>query len=562
MSRRIKEWLEGLIRMERGVEPREWGSRDIRVALVYPNTYNLAMSNLGFLTVYRILSRVVLCERAFLPDEELLPEFHRTHTPLLSLESRRPLSDFHIIAFSISFEEDYLNIPLILDLCRLPLRSIKREGPLVVGGGVATFINPEPVADFFDAFLIGEGEELIPEFIETFRSLMGREKGKILEGLLRVEGVYVPSFYRPIYGRDKRLVEVTPLMGPGRIKRRRVDIRDLAPEVPVLTPLAEFGDRFLIEVSRGCPRGCRFCAAGFVYLPPRERDEGVLERGLRKATTLGGKVGLLGTAVSEYPHLRDLLSRCLEERFDVSISSMRVDTIEAETLSLLRRGGYRTLTIAPEAGSERLRRVINKPYTDEEILSSVEVASAAGMRRLKLYFMVGLPTEEEEDIEALVDLTVRVRERFRKGEVTLKVGPFIPKPWTPFQWHPYERVEVLRERMGLIRKGLRGVKGVRLNLYSPEKGYIHALLSLGDRRVGRLIEEARGGRGIKRALRLMDPSPDLYVYRKKGRDEVFPWDIIDHGIRKEYLYMEYERALRGLTTPPCDVGRCRRCGVC
>ena len=355
---------------------------------------------------------------------------------------------------------------------------------------------------------------------------------------------------------------VPPNGGPERIRKRKVEIRDLPALQPIITPCTEFQKRVLLEVSRGCPRGCRFCAAGFVYLPPRERAEEVLRRGVGEALELSDRIGLLGTAVSEYPHLREVIGTCLEKGADVSISSMRVDTIDLETLSLLREGGYRTVTVAPEAGSERLRRVINKPYRDDEIMEAIDAVSESGMERLKLYYMVGLPTEGDDDVEALIDLTMRIRDRFRRGGITVKVGPFVPKPWTPFQWHPYERVEVLKARMALIRKGLGRARGVRLNLYSPEKGYIQTLLSLGDRRVERLIEGAPGGRGIRRAMRSMEPSPDFYVYRAKGRDETFPWDLIDHGVRKEYLYREYERGLKGLVTPPCDLGRCRRCGVC
>ncbi len=543
MSSRLRERADMLMSQEDGSCKSSGGG--VSVVLVYPNTYKLGMSNLGFQTIYHLLNqqKSVVCERAFLPDRVIMDEFKRTEQPLFSLESRRPIRSFDIVAFSISFEEDFLNIPEILRLAGIPILSSERDSPLVIAGGAVTFINPEPVADVFDGLCIGEGEEMTIELIEVFRALKDRGKPAILEALAGIDGFYVPSFYRFIYKKDGTLKEIVPLHGvPARVSRRHVDITKRLPSPFITTPYSEFKKRYLIEISRGCPRGCRFCAAGYVYLPPRFKDEGFILAGIREALKSTRKIGLLGTAVSEHPSLDRILSFCLDEGIDLSISSIRMETLTEERIELLKRCGYRTFTIAPEAGSERLRKIINKPYTDDDIVNTMDMLSQAGIDRIKLYYMIGLPQESDEDIDALIDLNLRLRERLKKGILTIKINTFVPKPWTPFQWYPYTDITVLKQRYKRIKRALAFRKGIRLKFASIERGYVQALFSLGDRRVFRSLHQTLDGVGIKRAIKELLPPPEFYVYREKDRDELFPWEIIDHGIKKDRLWSIKKRA--------------------
>jgi len=563
LSWRLKRKAKTLLSGEKGTIYKDWGGR-ITVALVYPNTYFLGMSNLGLQTVYHHLNSLeyVLCERVFLPDDEDLEEYQRTNTPLFSLESQRPLYEFDCIAFSISFEEDYLNILRILDLARVPALARERDinHPIVMAGGVTTFLNPEPIAPFFDLFLIGEGEGMVSNFFEHFREIRARVKKRdeILMALASIEGVYVPGLYEVSY-HNGLIEERRPIGGvPSTVKRQRIKDLDTyhTPLTTVFTLETEFSNTMLIEVSRGCGRGCRFCAAGFVYLPPRERG---LDR--LKGLVKGRKVGLVGTAISEYPDIKDVIGSVVERGGEVTISSMRLDTIDIDTLRLLKAGGYRTITLAPEAATERLRKVINKAISDKEILEAIRLVVEAGIQGVKLYFIIGLPTESEGDVRAIPDLVIRIKDKMKKGEITLSINPFIPKPWTPFQWHPYGDVAFLEDRLNSIKKGLAKVKGVKVTYLSPREGYIQTLLSRGDRRVGEVLVKAYQ-RGWKEALKGADSDTGFYVTRPRGFHEILPWDFIDNGIKKGYLWREYQRALKGLTTFPCDVGRCTRCGVC
>ncbi len=548
----------------------------MRVALVYPNAYRLGMANLGFHAVYRLFNDHprALCERAFLPEEP--------GAEPLTLESRSPLSAFDVVAFSLSFEEDYGHVLALLDRAGLPLRAEARGAghPLVVGGGIAVQINPEPVAPFFDLFLVGEGEELCGPLVERLLELGGQDlaRGELLAGLTSVPGAYVPSLYDVAYadtraGAGEWVTRFQPRGdAPWRVKRRYVaDLRQIATSRVLDSPDAQFGDLFLTEVARGCLWGCRFCAAGFVQRPYREVDLEVLRREARKGIAQGMRVGLVGPDTSDYTGLDALTCTIGAEGGSFSPSSLRVDAITPELAGRLAAGGERSITIAPEAGTERLRRVINKDFPDDMVVQAAANALGKGMQHVKMYFMCGLPTETEEDVLGMARLAVRIREEVmlpkakvtgRMGRITLSVNPFIPKPWTPFQWAPMEDRGCLEAKRRLLEKELRP-KGIAVELFSPREAFLQALLSRGDRRCADLLELAHRETGgdLKKALALWPHDPKFFASREIGVDEALPWDFLDQGLTKRYLARELRRGLGSQVTPKCALDTCRACGL-
>lgn len=562
ISWKLVQKARGILEKERGAVQKPWGGK-ITICLLYPNTYHVGMSNLGFQTLYHILNshNDVVCERAFLPEREDLQEYRNTQTPLFSLESQKPLSSFDILAFSISFENDFLNVLTLLKLAHIPLESLLRDEkcPWVIAGGVAVFLNPEPISEFFDLFILGEAEEVIGEFLEVCRLyLSGREKKEkdgFLRNLSRIEGVYVPKFYRVTYSEDGKIEAMTPETGlPKQVKRRWVPKVDQFPTWSTLfTPDTEFKEMALVEVNRGCPRGCRFCAACFVYHPFRNRSLSVLESISKEALLKEHRVGLTGTAVSDHPQLLPLCQSILSQRGEISLSSLRVDAVRPSLIQCLREGEERTVAIAPEAGTERLRRISKKGYPEEEILKSIETLVENGIFQIKCYFLIGLPSETEEDIKAILLLAKKIQHQIlsnlknqkKRWRLILSVNPFIPKPATPFQWVPMEEVGELKKKLRAIRREVQGMRGVEMIYDLPKWAYIQALLSRGDRRVGKILMEAHHNRGDwGRALRETIVNSDFYVYRKRDLDEVFPWDFIDHGISKERLKEEYLTAMK------------------
>ena len=558
LVQRAKQILEN----ERGTVHKPWGGR-IAICLIYPNHYAVGMSSLGFQTVYRCLNAEddVVCERAFLPDPDDLREYRETQTPLLSLESQKPLSDFDILAFSLSFENDFINILTLLDLARIPKeRQLRGKGsPLVTGGGVAVFLNPEPLSDFFDFFVLGEAEEVIKEFLQVIRAALSARGETSKETLLRrlgaVEGIYVPAFYHVTYGADGKIEAMVPESGfPRQIKRRWVKDLDPIPAQSVLfTADTEFKDMALVEVNRGCPRGCRFCGACFVYHPFRNRSLPVLESLSVEALAKEPRIGLAGTAVSDYGQLLPLCQAILTQRGRFSLSSLRVDAITPSLAQCLNQSDVHTVAIAPEAGSERLRRVLKKDYKEEEILEAVNTLVENGLFQIKSYFMIGLPSETDEDVRAIVHLAKRIRHQVvsnpktqkRKWKLVLSVNPFIPKPATPFQWTALDSVEELKRKLRTIQKELKGEKQISMIHDLPKWAYVQALLSRGDRRVGKMLLEAHRWQGNwPRAFRESSLNPDFFVHRTRDLDEVFPWDFIDHGIPKEKLKEEYLKAMK------------------
>jgi len=547
---------------ERGTVRKPWGGK-ISICLIYPNTYHVGMSNLGFQTVYQSLNSEddIVCERAFLPDQEDLQEYDHTRTPLLSIESQKPLPEFDILAFSISFENDFLNVLTLLELAHVPIESqLRGEGhPLVIAGGVSVFLNPEPLTEFFDLFILGEGEEVIREFLDVYRHAFSKEGKKEKDDFLRrvseEEGIYVPKFYHVTYAEDGKIEAMDPEPGfPRQVKRRWIKEIDRFQTRSVLfTPETEFKEMALVEVNRGCPRGCRFCAACFVYHPFRNRRLSLLETLSKEGLAEEHRIGLTGTAVSDYPDLLPLCQSILSRQGGISLSSVRVDAVTPSLIECLRAGGDRTLAIAPEAGSERLRKVLRKGYTDEEILEAIDTLVRNGLYQIKCYFLIGLPSENDEDVKAILLLVKKIRHQIltnprgqrTRWRLVLSVNPFVPKPATPFQWTPLEEVGELKRKLKAIQRGVKGEKGLELIHDLPKWAYIQALLSRGDRRVGRILVTAHRHHGNwGRALRETNVNPDFYVYRRRDLDEIFPWDFIDHGIPKEKLKEEYLKAMK------------------
>ena len=562
--------------LERGAIRKDPGGNKLRVALVYPNAYRLGMANLGLHAVYRLFNddpRVV-CERAFLPDDD--PAAVRT------VESGLPLSAFDVVAFSLSFEEDYGNVVALLDTAGLPLRAAARDArhPLVVGGGIAVQINPEPVAPFFDLFLVGEGEELVPRFVAALLALSGRglERDALLSELAALDGAYVPALYDVAYAdtrapRGAWVTRFEPRRGaPAKVRRTYVaDLRAVTTSRVVDSPDAQFGDLFLTEVARGCLWGCRFCAAGFVQRPYREVALEKLRAEAKKGIEQGLRVGLVGPDTSDYTGLDALTCTIGEAGGTFSPSSLRVDAITPELARRMAAGGERSITIAPEAGSERLRHVINKDFSDDLIVQAAENALAQGMQHVKMYFMCGLPTETDEDVLAMAHIALRIRDevmkkwaklRGRMGRITLSVNPFIPKPWTPFQWAPMADRRCIEAKRRLLDRELKP-HGIAVELFSAREAWLQGLMSRGDRRCADLLETAHRETGgdLRKALSRWPHDPEFFATRDIGVDEVLPWDFIEQGVEKAFLARELRRGLAAKVTPKCRVDTCRACGL-
>ncbi len=561
MSWKLKKKYNDVLANEEGYQKNIWGEL-LKVCLAYPNYYRTGMPNLGFQTVYSLINREksFLCERVFLPDPDDEAAFVSSSIPLFSLESQKALTEFDIIAFSIPFENDYPVILKMLSMAGITLSACERKEtePLIIGGGVSVTLNPEPLADFFDLFLLGEAEELLPEFLHAFENScrLGHNRNELLFRTQRdVEGAYVPKYYRVYYGADHLIEDMRPIAAslPVKIKTRHIsDINAFTTDQRISAPSHEFKDLFLTEVSRGCRRGCRFCAAGFLYRPARFRSLETLESSFIRGMGRQKKIGLLGTAVSDHPDLSALCRFIMDQNGEVALGSFRLDRLDSELASLLQKSRVETVSLAPEAGSQRLRDVIRKGITDEDIFHAIELLIEHGIANIRLYFMVGLPTETEADIDAIIDMVKKIRHhvmkmsagRKRFKRITLSINQFIPKPVTPFQWLPLEDINAVRKRMRKIENAIRREPTVKVIHDLPKWNYIQALLSLGGRRVSGILLSAHTNRGNwPKAFKEVNVNPDFYVYRRKDVGEFLPWDFIDHGIDKQYLVNEYRKAM-------------------
>jgi len=554
-----------LLATERGAVSKPHDGR-IRVALAFPNTYHVGMSNLGFQTAYRLFNdqAAVVCERVFLPPRQELADRLLSGSRIATLESGLGVHEADVLAFSVSFEWDYTNLLTVLRLAGLPLRAADRDSrhPLVVLGGAVTFVNPEPLAPFVDVIAVGEGEALVPVLTSEMaaassrRDLFGRLAGR--------EGFYVPSLYEPVYDEEGRLSSFGPDERAGaRVPVQKATVKlptaDDPPHTVIFTPGTEFGSRFLVEVVRGCPNLCRFCWAGYNYLPVRPFDADRILALAARARPYANRAGLVSIALCDHPDIDRILGGLAEMGYSISPASLRLDDLTPSIVARLHQTGERTLTIAPETGSDRLRRVVNKTVTNEQILDRAELVFSSGIENLKLYFMIGLPTETDEDLVAIRDLTAELRQimvkharrRGRIGRIIGSVNPLVPKPGTAYQWLPMERSSEIERRIRRLRRLTAGMGSVYFNIKSERHSFYQALLSLGDRRVAPVIEaaEANGGHW-RQAAAAAGIDPADYVFRDRRHDPLLPWEIVSSSPRPAFLRNELDKAMRAEFTLP------------
>ncbi len=573
MAWQLKQELKETLAAEEGYYRYPLGTR-LPVALVYPNSYFVGMSNLGLHIIYELLNKRsdTACERVFLPERKSLERYENTRTPLMSIENQLPLLQFPLLAFVLSFEMDYFNVVKMLTLGKVKVRAEERGDmdPVVIAGGPCATFNPEPLAEVIDAFIIGEGEVIMPAFMDTFYKARqeGVSRQQLLQRLAQVPGVYVPSLYEHRY-EDDRLTAVIPQDGaPASVSRQWVRNLDEYPAHTVVrTENTEF-NFYLIETARGCGRHCRFCMAGYCFRRPRNRSLDVVTREVKEALQYKKRIGLMGAAISDYPEINELCKDILGEGLSMSVASFRADSVTRELVDSLAQSGLKTLTMAPEAGSSRMRAIINKGIEEEHLFRAMDMGLQAGIRHFRLYIMVGLPFETDDDVDAIVDLAGRLKdymeEQGSKGTLTLSVNPFIPKPFTPFQWLPMADKKYVERAFKNLTQGLRKRKNIIVGVESPKEAYIQGVLARGDRRVGKALLKAcelGGSKAFKRALKECGLQAADYLYRRREEHEVFPWEVLDMGFTREYIYRELGKAEALQPTLQCFAG-CHRCGVC
>ncbi|MZG31616.1 MAG: radical SAM protein [Nitrospinae bacterium] len=550
--------------------------RDLRVLLVYPNTRDVAMANLGFQQVYSLLNQVegVMCDRFAMPIGWKPEVQSLKKEELCSMESKIHPLEFDVIAFSISFEPDYLNAVLALKYFGIPLDRAERDEsyPMIAAGGSAIFINPEPLAECMDVLFIGEGEGLAERFFTLL--CKNEDRNQFFKQAVLIPGVYLPERYRPEIEQNLQ-VGISPIEdAPQRVMRHWVmQEQSLCTHSVLHDEDSTFKDMALMEVTRGCIWACRFCTAGFIYRPPRlpdlEKTYNEMENLLNNIGKSAQTVGLVGPSVTDHPELTNLARKITGQGKKLSFSSLRMETLTDELVDLILQSGQKTLTVAVDGPSERMRDVINKSASDDFIVEKCRFLTRKGVLHLKIYSIIGLPLETDEDIDQFIRLVERVQEGYveecsklgRIGRLTIGLSPLVPKPGTPFQWHPMESVKSLKKKFARVRKALSKLPHLKMSFGSPNEAYLQTYLSRGDRSTQAFFKTYQNnGHDAKKALK--EHCVDQYVYRQYEKDDYLPWDIVDHGYREDFLWEDYQRGLQAAHTPVCDTAICHICGLC
>lgn len=542
---------------ESGIIKKEWGGK-LPVLLVYPDTYRTGMSNLAVHMLYEILNSMdnVVCERCFWRKGEDERPF--------SIESKKEVKDFSVVAFSISFETDYINVVNFLKRSGIELYAYNRQkDPLIIAGGIAITLNPEPVADFLDVCVIGEAEILVQKIMNIVYNCMYSCNGRdyILRKLDELEGVYIPAFYNVEYTFNNKIKSITHKFKKNKKVKRHIAGSTHFASTTIYTNNTTFSGMHLQEVSRGCKYRCRFCISGYAYLPPRYADINFLKQAINNVPKQINRIGIVSPMVTDYPNLDELFKYMHALGFKGSMSSMRADSIERFDINSVDMSiDQFSAAIAIEAGSYRLRKILNKDLNDEQILQGVKFFKRHNIKTLKLYFLIGIPNETEEDIKAIAILTLKIKQILKGKKITVSVNPLIPKPFTPFQWIELIKPQEVKYKLGIIHQILKS-SNIKIEF---EKFYIfQAILSRGDRRLSEfLVYMADTDKSINQAIINSGIDLDLYAFRARMKDEILPWDFIDYGFKKNFLYKEYVWGMKGIITPECKPNVCNICGVC
>lgn len=573
---------------------KDWERTALKFVVLYPDTYELGMSNLAIQIIYDMVNRREdsLCERAFCPWVDMEAQMRKQGVPLYGLESRHPLNEFDVVGFSLGYEQTYTNVLTVLDLGRIPLLTADRadDDPVVIAGGNCVF-NPEPMAEFFDCFVIGECEEVLTELLDAIRDTKGRPRLERLTEFAQIPGVYVPHLYQASYGEDGALLETRPVSPeiPSKVCKRVIQDLDSVPypTKPVVSFMQAVHDRITLEVFRGCTRGCRFCQAGMITRPVRERSKEKLVQlaGELVANTGCDEISLMSLSTLDYTRLPELVDDLLddhrEERISLSLSSLRVDAFSVEIANKVQEVRKSGLTFAPEAGSQRMRDVVSKTVSEEDLLTSARAAFEKGWKKIKIYTMIGLPTETDEDVVATGHLAIKVLQMARQmkvpAEVHCGVSTFVPKPHTPFQWHGQDSLEEIRRKQQILREVVRPYRNIRLSLHDPETSFCEGILSRADRRMGKVILRVwqEGGRFDgwdehhdpalwARCCEAEGVDPRWYAERERPYTEPLPWDHIDCGVTKRFLMVEDRKARKPVprTVADCKTSQCFGCAAC